>query len=59
MTLSATGLSFKPGACAQQVRIDGGIVTHAKDTIPIELHGSIESHLQINGGVKQLIAENE
>lgn len=50
-TLSAIGLSVKPGGSAQEIEIDGGIVTNGAGIAPIELHGTIGS-LRVSGGFK-------
>ena len=49
MSLSAIGLSVKPGASIREIEIDGGIVTHGAGIIPIELHGEIGT-LHVEGG---------
>jgi len=49
MTLSAIGLSIKPGGSAREIEIGGGIRTNGPGVAPIEQHGSIES-LRIAGG---------
>jgi hypothetical protein len=51
MTLSAIGLSIKPGGSAISVEIDGGVTTNGKSIAPIELHDTIDV-LRINGGAK-------
>jgi len=51
MTLSAIGLSVKPGGSATSVEIDGGVTTNGKGIAPIELHGTVDV-LRINGGAK-------
>jgi hypothetical protein len=51
MTLSAIGLSVKPGGSATSVEIDGGVMTNGEGIAPIELHGTIDV-LRINGGAK-------
>jgi hypothetical protein len=51
VTLSAIGLSVKPGGSANSVEIDGGVTTNGKGIAPIELHGTIDV-LRINGGAK-------
>lgn len=48
-TLSAIGLSIKPGGSLREVDISGGLKTNAAGVSPIELHGAIES-LRIAGG---------
>jgi hypothetical protein len=50
-TLSAIGVSVKPGGSARAIEVDGGVTTNGQGTAPIELHGSIEL-LRINGGAK-------
>jgi hypothetical protein len=50
VSLSAIGLSLKPGASARTIDIKGGITTHGKGISPLELQGSIGS-LSIDGGV--------
>jgi hypothetical protein len=49
MTLSAIGLSIKPGGSAREIEIGGGIRVNGPGVAPIEQHGSIES-LRIAGG---------
>jgi len=49
MTLSAVGLSVKPGGSAREIEITGGIRTHGPGVSPIEQHGAIES-FRIAGG---------
>jgi hypothetical protein len=41
-TLSAIGLSIKPGGSAREVDVSGGITTHGSGVPPIEQHGAIE-----------------
>lgn len=48
-TLSAIGLSVKPGGSAKTIEIRGGLTTHGAGVAPIEQHGAIES-LRIEGG---------
>jgi len=48
-TLSAIGLSIKPGGSAQEIEIDGGIATNGPGIAPFELHGTIGS-LRVSGG---------
>ena len=43
MTLSAIGLSVKPGGAARAVEVGGGIRTHGAGVPPLELHGAIEA----------------
>jgi hypothetical protein len=50
-TLSAVGLSIKPGGSAQQVEVDGDIVANGPGIAPLELHGTIGS-LRVSGGFK-------
>jgi len=40
-TLSAIGLSIKPGGSAREVVITGGISTHGEGIPPLEVHGEI------------------
>ncbi len=49
MTLSAIGLSVKPGGSARSIEIDGGVTTNGKGIAPVELHGTVDV-LRINGG---------
>ena len=49
--LSAVGLSIKPGGSAQEIEIDGGIVTHGAGIAPIELYGAVGS-LRVSGGFR-------
>lgn len=49
VTLSAIGLSVKPGGSAREIEISGGIKTNGAGVSPIEQHGAIES-LRITGG---------
>ena len=49
MSLSAIGLSVKPGGSAREIEIDGGIVTNGKGIAPLELNGAIQS-LRVSGG---------
>jgi hypothetical protein len=48
-TLSAIGVSVKPGGSARAIEVDGGVTTNGQGTAPLELHGSIEL-LRIDGG---------
>ena len=48
MTLSAIGLSIKPGGSARAIEIDGGVITNGKGIPPIELHGTVDT-LRITG----------
>jgi hypothetical protein len=50
-TLSAIGLSVKPGGSAREVEIDGGITTNGAGISPIEMHGTIGS-FRVSGGFK-------
>jgi hypothetical protein len=50
-TLSAIGLSIKPGGSVQEIDVDGGIVTNGSGIAPLELHGAIGS-LRVSGGFK-------
>jgi hypothetical protein len=50
MTLSAIGLSIKPGGSAREIEITGGIKTNGQGVAPIENHGAIEA-LRVNGGL--------
>ncbi len=50
LTMSAIGLSVKPGGSARQIEISGGIRTNGAGVSPIEEHGVIES-LRIAGGL--------
>jgi hypothetical protein len=47
--LSATALSIKPGGSARNIMIAGGLITHGRGIIPLELHGTVDS-LQITEG---------
>jgi hypothetical protein len=49
-TLSAVGLSIKPGGSARDIEIAGGIKTHGAGIAPIECHGVVET-LRITGGL--------
>lgn len=49
VTLSAIGLSIKPGGSAREIEISGGIKTNGPDVSPIEQHGAIEK-LSVSGG---------
>lgn len=49
-TLSAIGLSIKPGGSAEEIEISGGIRTNAKGVSPVELNGRVES-FRVSGGV--------
>lgn len=51
MTLSAIGLSVKPGDSARSIEIDGGVTANGQGIAPIEIHGTIDA-LRINGGAK-------
>jgi hypothetical protein len=49
VSLSAIGLSIKPGGSAREIEIAGGIKTNGPGVAPIEQHGSIET-LRVSGG---------
>lgn len=49
ITLSAIGLSIKPGGSAREIDISGGIRTNGPGVPPIEQHGAIES-FRVAGG---------
>lgn len=49
VTLSAIGLSIKPGGSAREIEIAGGIRTNGAGVSPIEQHGAVES-LRVAGG---------
>jgi hypothetical protein len=49
--LPAVGLSIKPGGSAQEIEVDGGVVTHGPGIAPIELYGSVGS-LRVGGGFR-------
>ncbi|MGD9846439.1 MAG: hypothetical protein AB7U47_13750 [Variibacter sp.] len=49
ISLSAIGLSIKPGGSAREIEISGGIKTNGTGVSPIEQHGAIES-LRVTGG---------
>jgi hypothetical protein len=49
VTLSAIGLSVKPGGSAKAIEIGGGLKTHGAGVPPLEQHGAIET-LRIEGG---------
>ena len=49
MTLSAIGLSIKPGGSAREIEITGGIKTNGKGVAPIENHGAIENFRVADG----------
>jgi hypothetical protein len=49
VTLSAIGLSIKPGGSAREIEITGGIKTNGAGVSPIEQHGAIET-LRVAGG---------
>src|SRR5579863_6873757 len=46
--LSATALSIKPGGSVRTIRIEGGLRTHAKGSLPLEQEADIEE-LAISG----------
>lgn len=48
-TLTAIGLSIKPGGSVREIDISGGLTTHGAGVAPIEQHGAVES-LRITGG---------
>ncbi|OZI34181.1 hypothetical protein CAL29_11580 [Bordetella genomosp. 10] len=50
VTLSAIGLSVKPGGSAREIDIAGGIVTHGEGVNALELHGSIDT-FRVGGGL--------
>ncbi len=50
-TLSAIGLSIKPGGSAREVTIAGGIATHGKGIAPLEIYGAIGA-LHITGAIR-------
>ncbi len=50
MTLSATGLSIKPGGSVREIEIAGGIRTNGAGVAPIENQGAIET-LHVAGGL--------
>lgn len=50
MKLSAIGLSVKPGGSAQDIEVNGGIITNAAGIAPLELNGAIQS-LRVTGGL--------
>jgi len=49
ISLSAIGLSVKPGGSAREIEISGGIKTNGPGVSPIEQHGAIDS-LRVSGG---------
>ena len=49
VSLSAIGLSVKPGGSAREVHVDGGIKTPGAGITPIEIQGAIET-FQVSGG---------
>jgi hypothetical protein len=49
VSLSAIGLSVKPGGSAREIEISGGVKTNGAGVNPIEQHGAIDS-LRVNGG---------
>jgi hypothetical protein len=53
VSLSAIGLSIKPGGSARRIAIAGGLITHGKGIDPLELHGAVEA-LEIAAGVASL-----
>jgi hypothetical protein len=42
MQLPAIALSIKPGGSAQEIAIEGGLLSHGAGIEPLELHGRIE-----------------
>lgn len=48
-TLSAIGLSIKPGGSADEIEIRGGIRTNAAGVSPLEMNGRVES-FRVSGG---------
>ncbi|HTD07211.1 hypothetical protein [Undibacterium sp.] len=50
-TLSAIGLSIKPGGSAREIVIAGGIATHGAGIAPLEMHGEIGA-LHITGATR-------
>ena len=53
VSLSAIGLSIKPGGSARRIVIGGGLITHGTGVNPLELHGAVEA-LEISAGVAGL-----
>ena len=51
VTLSAIGLSVKPGGSARAIEVDGGVTTNGQGVAPVELHGTIDV-LRIMGGAQ-------
>ena len=51
ITLSAIGLSIKPGGSAREIEIHGGIRTNGAGIAPLEQHGAIESFRIADGCV--------
>lgn len=51
MTLSAIGLSIKPGGSAREIVIAGGIITHGKGIAPLEVLGELGA-LHITGATR-------
>ena len=49
ISLSAIGLSIKPGGSAREIEIGGGIKTNGAGVAPIEQHGAIET-FRVSGG---------
>ncbi|MQR00768.1 hypothetical protein [Glaciimonas soli] len=47
-TLSAIGLSIKPGGSAREITITGGLIAHGDGIPPLEVHGEV-GVLQITG----------
>ncbi|QOT82036.1 hypothetical protein [Cupriavidus basilensis] len=50
VTLSAIALSIKTGGSAREIDIEGGVIAHGKDIVPLEVHGTIGT-LQIDNVV--------
>jgi hypothetical protein len=53
VTLSAIGVSIKPGGSARRLIIGGGLITHGERIDPLELHGAVET-LEISAGIAGL-----
>jgi hypothetical protein len=51
VTLSAIGLSVRPGGSAREITVDGGIITHGSAVSPLELQGAIET-FRVTGGIE-------
>jgi hypothetical protein len=52
-TLSAIGLSIRPGGSVRRLTIGGGLTAHGAGINPLELHGVVET-LEISGGIASL-----